>query len=48
MNDKINKKALKLIEALMALEPEPDSLEGKALNAVADMVQNYEKKYDTK
>ena len=46
MNDKINKAALKLIELLMALDPKPDSLEGKAMSAVVDMVVEYEKKYD--
>lgn len=27
-------------------DPEPDSLQGKALNALANLIADYEKKYD--
>lgn len=47
MNDEINKVALDLVERLMSLEPDPTSLEGKALNAVTDMIVEFEKKYDS-
>lgn len=48
MNDEINNAALVLADKLVSLDPDPISLEGKALIAVADMIVEYEKKYDTK
>ena len=40
--DDDHREALKIIERLMALEPEPDSPEGQRLTLLAEMVQVYE------
>lgn len=36
--------ALKRIDLLMDIDPEPDSAEGKELNSLCDMVRRYEEK----
>jgi len=36
--------ALKRIDLLMDIDPEPDSAEGKELNSLCEMVRRYEEK----
>lgn len=43
MSDQEYKLALELVERLMNGDPDPTSLLGKALNALTDLIVDYEK-----